>query len=371
MTIICGLYINDFPVLLGDVLLTTGIKNINDDLTLPITGKLPDNFSQEFGFSVSRLRQKVNIIDDKVIVAWAGAMIQATAMIRDIRDLVKEHSPSIEKMRELIQSINPEDKSDLAMIIFVQEDDKLYYYWDSTKAKEQKFIKGIRYAGTGSPYLEKTLDAMDSATEVDEGAPDYVHSLGTALTIASQAVGREYYSGQNILERWGGIIELGFVLGQKAQKLNNIMYCHVRYAHHEGLEFNDFSLAPKIVKAEYFENFLYCRTMEFRQDANAKDAPYMFLADENVTVIPPILYDGVSKIKNYTPSLTYDFLCTHLSYEIDGKPSWSSSFVDFCGDGRKPLVIEKFGEKFRVAMTSRLGDRLRSAIESYRNDQPQ
>src|SRR5215211_6739040 len=81
MTLIAKLSINNVPLLLGDVLLSsesrTGLR-----ANLPLVGDINKVIADRgFAFEVS-FAQKVNILGDRLAVAWCGPAMQAEREIR-------------------------------------------------------------------------------------------------------------------------------------------------------------------------------------------------------------------------------------------------------------------------------------------------
>src|SRR5437867_12100842 len=70
-TAIIGLTIGDAPALLGDVLLTSNGPS-DAKLRTPTLENVNEYFGSTLYAHVPTLRQKVNILSDKVIVSWSG-----------------------------------------------------------------------------------------------------------------------------------------------------------------------------------------------------------------------------------------------------------------------------------------------------------
>ncbi len=369
MTIICGFSSNDFPVLIGDILLTSDQLYEGIDHT-PTLGPVQPDATHPFGFTISGFNQKVNILDDKCIVAWSGNWTQARAMIRDITKVLSDHGPNLDEIIKTINTVAAPDKDKLSMIMFLQENENLHYYYHSAEKVTSKFVDNAYVAGSGSIYVKKffgQLEQMDKPPHVDAGAPHYTTALGFGLTLSSQCVGREILSAGNLIERWGGAIELGYILGGVAQKLNNIMHFHLSYEDSVDRT-TKINLVPIITKTEYQGDLLVIRRVQFmpaRVNKNS-DSGSLVIESDKISVVPPILKHVDPSFTPDIPDLEYDVLCTWMHYNLNGVSKWSQSFVDFCHDKRRPLRIEQHGEEYSLAIEERLGDRVRQAVTEYK-----
>lgn len=92
MTAVARLTINNFPVLIGDLLLS------NEELDkkvihLPTVGSHTIVFPTGSGFTISGLRQKLTVIGDNLTVGWAGNRLAAKAIVKELIE-INQSSPS-------------------------------------------------------------------------------------------------------------------------------------------------------------------------------------------------------------------------------------------------------------------------------------
>jgi hypothetical protein len=89
MTMIARLRRNGVPLYLGDLLITReggGFETIDIPTVADVNAKLPSGVAR----SVVGLAQKLNLISDRLVVAWAGNLLQARSLIREIAERVAE-----------------------------------------------------------------------------------------------------------------------------------------------------------------------------------------------------------------------------------------------------------------------------------------
>ena len=95
MTIIMGYTMGIVPIVLGDILVTREGASDTEFNRLAF-GRM----NEEAVARVSLLRQKVNLINNNIILAWAGNMLQARSAFRNIADTI-EHRPAAAARRTL------------------------------------------------------------------------------------------------------------------------------------------------------------------------------------------------------------------------------------------------------------------------------
>ena len=84
MTLIARLAINDFPMLVGDLLLSgPSVPDTQDDV--PTTENLTAIFPAGSTYVPRGLRQKIAVVADNLVVGWTGRLITAQEVIAELR----------------------------------------------------------------------------------------------------------------------------------------------------------------------------------------------------------------------------------------------------------------------------------------------
>src|SRR5688572_526277 len=126
MTVIAGLLLNNVPALLGDVLITAPGPS-DKKLSTPTAGNVNTFFEPQYAH-VPALRQKVNILSDKVMVAWAGSYLHARALVREMKaELDRGSRPEV--ITDVLKSWRDEDMKELSVIAFARGEQKTTVGW--------------------------------------------------------------------------------------------------------------------------------------------------------------------------------------------------------------------------------------------------
>jgi hypothetical protein len=360
MTIIFGFSTGDYPLLIGDVLLSGGIGN--GPQSLPTIGPVPYSLATEFGVRIAGVRQKINILHDNLALAWSGNFLAAYALAKKLKQHVNDNALSTEGIAGIIK----EGSDDLACILLVVEGQRTSLLWQNVQSIELTQFKHVRFAGSGSNYFIKTIKTLDASKPVSD-APGAFQPIGTALTIASQCVGREMFTLNTLMESWGGAIEICFPVDGKLQKLDNVAFLQVIYDADEPSE--DFTFAPRVLLNRYYADRLVCRAISFR--VSDDNADKLLVDSDEITLIEPLLRSSTPIIKSSASEFEYDYLCTCLRYRNRRKNrSWSESFVYACPGKLNPgpLKIRFDGKNATVVITDELKGLLRAAVLAFEQE---
>lgn len=83
MTLVIALMISNLPVILGDVLLSG--HELDKSISIPTIDDIYEIFPEGSGWSITNLKQKVNIINDNLIIGWAGSCVAARVIISELK----------------------------------------------------------------------------------------------------------------------------------------------------------------------------------------------------------------------------------------------------------------------------------------------
>jgi hypothetical protein len=350
-----------YPLLVGDVLLTGGRKP--SPQSLPTIGLVPTALADDFGISISGVRQKVNVLHDHLALAWAGNFITAHALATRLRQSVESDGPSTERLVRIVQ----DNGADLACILLILEGQQTHYLWHNTQSIDLTQFKHIRFAGSGSDYFVRTVSKLDTSHPISE-APSTFHPIGTALTIASQCIGREMFTLNSLLESWGGAIEICFPVDGKLHKLNNVAFLQVIYDSDGSQE--GFGFVPRILLNQYHADTLHCRAISFTTSNDYGGTNELLVESDHTTIVQPLLTLSSPLVaRRADHQFKYDYLCTYLSYRRHASPGWSMSFVNACPNGSGPLEVRFDGQRASVTIADTLKDQMRAAVMDYENHQ--
>jgi hypothetical protein len=307
MTVIIGLTIGNAPALLGDALVTSSSPS-EARLTIPTLENANEYFGSTLYAHVPKLRQKVNILSDKVIVSWSGSYLHAHSLLREISEQLAR-GEDVECAANIIRAMPETEKTELSVIAFVRGPEKTTFIWNgATWHFDSTIFSKLVGAGSGAQDMASLIRRLErSLLRVNEDLPDVSKVAMYGMLLGSQAVGLEYLTKENLLMSWGGIVETAIFNGGVARKVGEILYAFWE-CHKQGNE-AVLQLVPTFIKQEYQGDLLVTRTV------SEKEAP-------RVVVIPPLLskHKAGDRIGIRAPRLSYDWLCSCVVVHNEDRP---------------------------------------------------
>ena len=104
MTLIAGINIYGFPLIIGDLLVTRD-KSGGENVSIPHTRRINSKLPLDARFSVSGLRQKINILSEQLAFAVAGDANQAHDFLETMRNCSFEQDLSFDRLTRNLSAI--------------------------------------------------------------------------------------------------------------------------------------------------------------------------------------------------------------------------------------------------------------------------
>jgi hypothetical protein len=310
MTLIAQFAINGAPLLIGDVLLSsetkTGLK-----VNLPLVGDINEVLAKNgLPFEVM-FTQKLNVLADRLVVAWSGPMIQAERALHVLSRISTR--PNI-KLDDIGRELDAIDKHALDRLQLVG-----ILLGDITGSERTAHcfalgVKGINIprlatvfaAGTGRDAFLKLLEKTDWTNSGTGNEYQVAHVLLGALT------NEEYRTGQTILNRWGGGFEAVTCsqLTGRFEKVGDILHTFWRLSENAD---NSIEFTPMFYKTTYWKDALIIRAARLEKTGSNT----FQLTRNDLTLVPPLLKqaDDYDLSELGTIDFSYRAICCHVLIE--------------------------------------------------------
>jgi hypothetical protein len=270
-----------------------------------VNSVLPD---EAWGYA-SGVRQKLNIINDNLMVAWAGSYLQARLAINRLDNAVRAGAATSADILAVLDEIAPEiqDISLLGLVVRPdgQPDEVLVasFAWDVGTDN----IDGVdvRLAGTGQ---WSTKEILPHVIQRNDQLPPIEQAIYSGIALSGALIGREMHTGHNIAQMWGGAIEIGFVANGTLQKLDRILHLQSRVRHiGDGLV--EFQFWPKLTHYCYLGKYLLVSTIEWFEQGPVREERY--LVSPLIRASPPPIEHAMQRPTDFS----YDYVCCYTSFE--------------------------------------------------------
>jgi hypothetical protein len=225
MTLIASTSNNNFPILIGDVLITSAQRG--DESKLPEYLRNIDTHFPDQDYFPVKLRQKIYVIHDKLCIGFAGDLYYIKLLLDDIQSHFSYIEPSIDTLNDFFKQYDLDCDFDGTNFLAI--------FLDSTDNKIHYFRKGL-WETTDSPAFGHTF-AMGSGQKdfIEQINKGYNYDNNVGVNAADQAISLNYINLANILgyERlslttiqkyWGAGFEMIYFNGSKFSKMDDITY---------------------------------------------------------------------------------------------------------------------------------------------------
>ena len=123
MTLAAAHFIQGWPILIGDVLISSRKEYANRKVTLPtIHYPIPEEESKNDIYAPKGLNQKLVIIDSKLVVGWAGVKIYAQSFIKAFKSEYANKNSSLAQILKYLDNIDGEIRDKISIVGIMQFD---------------------------------------------------------------------------------------------------------------------------------------------------------------------------------------------------------------------------------------------------------
>jgi hypothetical protein len=310
MTLIAQLSINGAPLLIGDVLLSseqrTGLK-----VTLPLVGDINEvlakngvPFQVDFG-------QKVNVLSDRLVVAWSGRMDEAERALRVLSRVSTRSNLDIGDIGRELNAIDQQQIAHLQLVGTLLGDAQgtmrvAHCFTLGVKPTNIPSLGPVFAAGTGRDFFLNMLK-KSNWTNYGRGSEFQVaHVLLAALT------NEEYRTGSTILNRWGGGFEAVTCsqLRGRFEKVGDILHTFWKMREHED---DSLAFTPMFYKTTYWRDALIIHSAQLEE---TRTDTFRLISNDLILVPPLLKQIGDYDLTEYgNADFSYRAICCHIVIE--------------------------------------------------------
>ena len=230
MTLIAAFYINNHPVLIGDVLISC--PDPSKRINIPTNETLKESAPEDLWLGIPKLRQKVNVFSSNLMIAWCGDMYAAQTILQEIKarsDAKKFTEKSLKSFFEDDETKEWIAKLEVGFIGYIIDDDGIKQFKYSFNGAEinQKTIPpygNTLIAGSGSNDLIHLLEEVVQPRKpsIPKKNSEFDETIIDSLSICGSLLATDF---KNILLGYGGSFEIAILSKQGMfEKVDNLTY---------------------------------------------------------------------------------------------------------------------------------------------------
>jgi len=269
MTLIAAFYINNHPVLIGDVLISC--PDPSQLINIPTHENLKISPPEDLSLGVPELRQKVNIISSNLMVAWCGDRCAAHTLLKDLKARSDAENFTRNSLKTFFESDEIRDwmgKAEVCFIGYIIDDDGIKEFKHSFNQAKINEIKIPTYgntfiAGSGSNDLIDLLEkgVQPRQPSIPKKTSEYDDAVLASATICGTLLVTDF---QNIKSGYGGSFEIATLNKQGMFHKVDITYFLWGVSNCESSK-PKLELVNKAYKLIYIKDVLVVFTLSMRQ----------------------------------------------------------------------------------------------------------
>lgn len=224
MTIVAAFRAQGIPVLIGDMLITSLADNKESNF-LPTQPYFSKSLPHETGRRVCGARKKVHLINDKLVIGWAGSLHAASRVLAKLNNLFASEKATRETLEKALTSINDytEEIWNVHVIGWIFDGEPHCFRWNSGYPSEV-FFHHSHFEGSGENTFLETFTAhtnLYAGPGVD--SPELVAQMG-CLAMISKLIDKEIWTGVTLKESFGYCYEVIYLDGDEFRFVDEVAY---------------------------------------------------------------------------------------------------------------------------------------------------
>jgi len=312
MTVIAAFRVATIPLVMGDLLLTSHIAP-KEGVSLPALGDVSDFYGGHF--SVAGLQQKVVVIHDNCVLAWAGSWVSARVAISELREIFRTNSLSAEDVLRFLQAHPDVRKHGNQFVGYANHGGVISRFRYQTLLTETAYFGDIACGGSGAFAVKEFSDTEINSTFFSGGGNNFNLAFCQGLIFGGIMLRAEFHGGDaavTLQNFFGGGFEIaGFSWGRFAKIADITFFVHSAELQGEDITFSAFP--GLIVKQSYFGSYLGIRSLRFKFTPDG----VIDSLDEQHHIVPPMYEeprpaDLENHLKNIAFESRWNVHCVHV-----------------------------------------------------------
>lgn len=319
MTFIANITVRDYPVLLGDVIISQPHPP-STQVSIPTAGQLREQIHGNH--YIVGTGQKICVLNDSFAVAWSGARIHAKSLILQAEDELKKGA-SVEEVLHMF-SESPSNR-EIEFIGIFERDGKISSFSVNTPIIENDHPVIDSIAVNSNNASAKFYGLIQESAFGDlKGYHPLDAAVAVALELGASMLTSDFHDLSSLENFYGGGLEIALWRNGRIEKVGNIVY--VFWIYNLNTNNGTHQLLPIALKLDYIDGALVTQRVQFQSDGATRNNSY------HIQIVQPrnrIIPEDQIKAKGL-PSWEWELICS-LALVIDGKNctsfirSWSRS----------------------------------------------
>jgi len=366
MTVIASFVVNGCPVIIGDLLIS-GTTDSEHTIHLPTIGSIENIFTEGCEYVPTGLLQKVVVIDENLVIAWAGSVVGAKTALSEIKLAHSRNRFTPDSLWQFIQEMeNDPDYDEIALICMIGDGDKIDRFGLRATYLTLGSFEEIFVAGSGSERFLRSLNQMNNKdlTKLDQTAAAIAVAMNIfGFLLFDEMAPPSEHGLHSLFEYFGSGYEIATFIERKITKIDDIIFTFwLAEIVDEGAMLR---LPPlRMYKYYYIDDclYLYSLTLSIKSLSVDQSIPDEFDMKKEIYIINSLSGRPVKVDNIHEPELRAKWNVSYVWLtKKDGTVQGVSRF-DYRPDRDSPIKIKEDG----IELNKEMVDDLMSSLYLYK-----
>ena len=345
MTLIAAAGLDTYPVVFGDLLIS-GPERSGSAPDISLAGAVMSVFPAGSDWSILGLNQKVVLLGDNCVSAWAGNVLFARTVIAGLRALASQAPLSLPIIETYLAELDPTMKDQVSFVGWVRGNEVFHQFWYRADIAESALFGKVSAGGSAA------TDFVMLASQISGGAwnapglalAGLERAISSMLSSTSLLLRAELSSENNLLQYFGGGYEIATFIGDKFAKVGDIAFVFWM----ANVTVGEVALSGPwlVLKQDYADDFLLLHVLRMRPGNVSTDPP---LIEEDRHVVAPFgsTVDAAHANSISWPGMEATFTC-HVVLVHSPKDITVFNRIDY-SESKTPKSINFFLEDRHIS----------------------
>lgn len=256
MTLIATFTVDGFPMVFGDLLLT-GPNQPDRAVAIPAQGEVQEFFGT-CGWGISGLTQKLNLVSENCVIAWAGSWIGAKIAISGLKELAQSTVLTPANILKFLESEADLRQHEAGFVGLVHDGNALHQFQHKAEQFHSGSLGNAYICGTGAVAFQEFSQFFDKlGIRATPSVNKAIMGVSLSLMLGGWLLQLEHRGGtqaHSLLNMFGAGYEIAFFSDGRIQKLPDVTYLlwEARVVNQEVM----LSLPKLIVRQTYSGDYL-------------------------------------------------------------------------------------------------------------------
>ncbi len=330
-------------MLFGDLLVSSS-RPPGIEISLPAIGTIAAAADSRREYHPVGLRQKVCVISDRLMIAWAGTQFVAQSVIKGLRERFISAPVTWTSLDEFFREYGVYELKDVQFIGLYRDNGSVTSFGIHTHNFSDPVLGQCHVGGSGAGKLLAAMDSPSAQRHIEGAVRDVDTAVTSALTFATEFLVEELLAGLQETH-FGGGFEIGALTQNGAEKVGDVLNLFWTYDSTQG---KNPLLMPVMIKWDYIGEDLIVQRL--RQERNGQGV--YELPEHVISVITAPDREPGSR-RPIPPDLNCRYLCNCYFSFVDHDTVRRTSSVYHAAGKSGPVRFEDSGGELHLTFDLR------------------